>query len=109
MSNCQAFQAESREHDARYRYEILRALEQLTCLAHRQVIRTQQTASRELATEEDRLAHQRDQDVARALAFILCAPSRDMEALSDFLDVIAENPCRISRLVEITHPDGGRA
>ena len=66
------------------------------------------TASREWATEADRLDHQRDHDVARALAFVLCARRRDMEMLSDFLDVIAENPCRTLRLVEITHPAGGR-
>jgi hypothetical protein len=47
--------------------------------------------------------------VAQALAFILCARRRDMEALADFLDVLAENPCRTLRMVEITHPDGGRA
>jgi hypothetical protein len=109
MSNCPAFQAASREHDARHRHEILRALENLACLAQRQVLRSRCTASRELATEEDRLDHQRDQDVARALAFILCARRRDLEALSDFLDVIAENRWRTLRMVEVTHPEGGRA
>lgn len=104
----ETLRAESRGYDARHRYGILRSLEQLVCLAQRQVIRTQQTASREWATEEDHLAHQRDQNVARALAFVLCARSRDMEALSDFLDVIAEKPWRTLRMVEVTHPGGGR-
>jgi hypothetical protein len=49
MSMSPVFQAESREYDARHRYGILRSLEQLVCLAQRQVIRTQQTASRETA------------------------------------------------------------
>jgi len=105
----ETLRAESREYDAGHRYGIIRSLEDLVCRAQRQVIRTQRTASLEWATEEDHLAHQRDQDVARALAFVLCARRRDMEALSDFLDVLAENPWRTLRMVEVTHPEGGRA
>ena len=109
MSTSPFFHAKSREYDAGHRHDILRALENLACLAQRQVLRSRCTASREWATEADRLDHQHDHDVARALAFVLCARRRDMEMLSDFLDVIAENPCRTLRLVEITHPAGGRA
>jgi hypothetical protein len=109
MSMSPVFQAESREHEAGHRCGILRSLEQLVCSAQRQVLPSRCTASRELAIEEDRLEHQRDHDVARALAFVLCARSRDMEALADFLDVIAENPWRTLRMVEVTHPHGGRA
>jgi len=109
MSTSPVFHAESRQHDERHRHEIVKSLENLACLAQRQVLRSRCTAAREWATEEDHLTHQRDQNVARALAFILCARRRDMEAMTDFLDVLAENPYRTLRMVEVTHPHGGQA
>jgi hypothetical protein len=100
----------SREHDAGYRHGILRSLEDLVCRAQRQVIRSEKTAARTpMASEADRLDHKRDLDLAKLLAFALCARQHDRDALADFLDVIAENPWRTLRLVEITHPAGGRA